>query len=72
MAEANGWKYDVNDHGEAGWWYPTDDDNLIRYTAPDGKTYGWTKGMASRPFMYETAKELEVLCQQIAKKVFRQ
>lgn len=72
VAEANGWKYDVNDHGEAGWWYPTDDDNLIRYTAPDGKTYGWTKGMASRPFMYETAKELEVLCQQIAKEVFRQ
>jgi len=72
VAEANGWRYDVNDHGEAGWYYPTDDPNLIRYTASDGKTFGWTKGMASRPFMYETAKDLESLCHKIAKEVFQQ
>ncbi len=42
-----GWKYDVNGHGELGWWYP----------GKDGK-YHWTKGMPSRPFMYNTAQQL--------------
>lgn len=42
-----GWKYDVNGHGELGWWYPGKDGN-----------YHWTKGMPSRPFMYNTAQQL--------------
>lgn len=42
-----GWQYDVNEHGEAGWWYIGD----------DGKQH-WTKGMPSRPFMYDTAQSL--------------
>lgn len=42
-----GWKYDVNGHGELGWWYPD----------KDGKMH-WTKGMPSRPFMYNTAQRL--------------
>lgn len=41
-----GWKYDTNDHGESGWWYYYDGE------------WHWTKGMPSRPFMYETAQEL--------------
>lgn len=39
----DGWAYDVNEHGEAGWIYPKDDG-----------TFGWTRGMPSRPFMYMT------------------
>lgn len=42
-----GWRYDVNEHGEEGWWY----------IGSDGKPH-WTKGMPSRPFMYETARML--------------
>lgn len=42
-----GWHYDVNEHGEAGWWYP----------GKDGK-YHWTKGMPSRPYMYDTAQAI--------------
>lgn len=45
-----GWRYDVNGHGELGWWYP----------GRDGK-YHWTKGMESRPFMYNTAQQLKSL-----------
>ena len=42
-----GWEYDVNEHGEYGWWY----------IGKDGRRH-WTKGMPSRPFMYETAEQL--------------
>lgn len=55
-----GWKYDINDHGEAGWVY-----------FKDGRRY-WTKGMPSRPFMYETAQYLRDMSviSHIAKEVF--
>jgi hypothetical protein len=54
------WQYDVNAHGESGWWY---------YNNNDGKTH-WTKGMQGRPFMYNTAKELESQCEKIVKELF--
>ena len=55
-----GWRYDVNHHGEEGWYY-----------YKDGK-WNWTKGMPSRPFMYETGKELKdmSIIMNIAKGVF--
>lgn len=53
-----GWEYDVNEHGEAGWWYYR-----------DGKRH-WTKGMPSRPFMYETSIELAEKIAEVAKEVF--
>lgn len=43
-----GWTYDKNEYGEDGWFY----------IGKDGKRH-WTKGMPSRPFMYETAKVLK-------------
>lgn len=54
------WRYDVNEHGEAGWWYLNPIDNQ----------WHWTKGMRSRPFMYETGQELEKAVSKIAKEVF--
>lgn len=44
-----GWKYDVNEHGELGWWYFNDRDFQ----------WHWTKGMESRPFMYNTVQLLK-------------
>ena len=41
-----GWKYNVNNHGQAGWWYWKDGD------------WHWTAGMPSRPYMYDTARML--------------
>lgn len=54
------WKYDVNNHGESGWWYFNDGE------------WHWTKGMPSRPFMYETGQELRDMSVilNIAKDVF--
>lgn len=54
------WKYDVNNHGESGWWYFNDGE------------WHWTKGMPSRPFMYETAQQLKDMSVilHIAREVF--
>lgn len=48
--------YDANGHGDKGWWYPTDesDPNPHKWTDPNGVLRAWTRGMPSRPFMYET------------------
>jgi hypothetical protein len=54
------WKYDVNEHGEKGWMYFNDTDGQ----------WHWTQGMQSRPFMYETGKELRLIVKKIAKEIF--
>ena len=56
----DGWQYDSNNHGDKGWVYY--DDKLDRFK--------WTKGFKSRPFMYNTARQLEKECVRIAKEVF--
>jgi hypothetical protein len=53
------WSYDVNNHGEQGWIYY--DENGQR----------WTKGMPSRPFMFNTSMELRQQAVEIAREVFR-
>lgn len=56
----DGWQYDANGHGDEGWVYLNE---------RDGK-YHWTRGYQSRPFMYNTARELERECVNMAKEVF--
>ena len=55
-----GYQYDVNNHGDEGWVYYDDDSGNFR----------WTKGFKSRPFMYNTARQLEKDCKKIAQEVF--
>ena len=54
------WAYDINGHGDDGWWYWDEDFGRARFT----------KGMPSRPFMYQTAQELEKFAVDIAREVF--
>jgi len=61
MAGELGYVYDVNNHGEDGWVYFNDRDGQ----------YHWTDGMPSRPFMYDTVRELDAICEKVAKVVFR-
>ena len=56
----NGYQYDIHNHGEDGWVYYNDDIGEFR----------WTKGFKSRPFMYNTARQLEKDCEKIAQEVF--
>ena len=55
-----GWRYDVNEHGEEGWWYMGDDGE-----------WHWTAGMASRPYMYDTARMLRNMVVLSAKEVLK-
>lgn len=56
---ATGSKIFTTKDGRVGWIYPTDD-GVFRFT----------EGMGSRPFMYETALELERQYAKVAKEVF--
>jgi hypothetical protein len=56
---ATGSKIFTTKDGRVGWIYPTDDGG-----------FRFTEGMKSRPFMYETALELERQYEQIAREVF--
>ena len=56
---ASGAKIFTTKNGKIGWIYPTDDGG-----------FRFTEGMPSRPFMYETAVELQSKFKQTAKEVF--
>ena len=58
-AYGSGKKIFTTKDGRIGWIYPTDDGG-----------FRFTEGMGSRPFMYETALELQNKFPQIAKEVF--
>lgn len=53
------WTYDINHHGESGWFY----------VDASGKSH-WTKGVPARPFMYNTVMHLAVRASEIAREVF--
>lgn len=62
-----GWNYDKNNHGEEGWWYPSPTGWYIPkggLNNEDKLPLAWTKGMPSRPFMYNTMRELEVFAKE--------
>ena len=56
---ASGAKIFTTQDGRVGWIYPTDDGG-----------FRFTEGMESRPFMYETALELQRDLQKITREVF--
>ena len=58
--DPQGWSYDINGHGEDGWVYFNDRD----------QRWHRTSGFQSRPFMYETGKELERVCHRLVQEVF--
>ena len=55
-----GWVYDHNHHGEAGWFYRNDRDGHVH----------WTQGMPSRPFMYDTFKDIKRMAKDIMRQTF--
>jgi len=58
MTSLVSWKYDINEHGEKGWFYKK-----------NGQWF-WSKGQPSKPFMWETAIELRKRVNAIAREVF--
>jgi hypothetical protein len=72
LAEA-GWTYDVNGHGEYGWWYPTtpDDPNPYKWIRKDGQLMGWTKGLTAKKIFYQALQEANEKFVEIAKEELR-
>lgn len=54
-----GWIYDINEHGEKGWWYVL-----------GGKSYH-TRGQPSQPFMFKSYLDLKNIMSTIAKDTFK-
>ena len=67
-----GWQYDINGHGVLGWWYPSEatDLNPTNHKTKSGNWVAWTKGMPSRPFMYDSAQRLRSEVIPVARRVF--
>lgn len=69
------WAYDVNSHGQAGWWYFTkdaSDPNPTKKPSKQGDGYvAWTRGMPSRPFMQMTSVALRDKLEEIVKEAFK-
>lgn len=57
-ASVAGWKYDINNHGEEGWFYYRDG------------AWHWTNGFPSRDFFYDTVKVLEKELSTQARRAF--
>ena len=53
------WKYDIHEHGSSGWWY-----------FKNGEWH-WSGGQPSKPFMFETGRDLRALIPKIAMEVFK-
>ena len=55
-----GYRYDINSHGETGWWYPTneDDPNPTKKKVDNG-WIAWTKGLPAQKVFYEALKKAE-------------
>lgn len=68
-----GWKYDVNQHGEQGWWYPTNESDLnpYKWTSPEGQLYGWTKGLVAERSFYEALEKAKERLPEVANEVFK-
>lgn len=63
-----GWKYDRNEHGEKGWWYPTteNDPNPHKWIDPNGQLRAWTKGLPAGRNFYDALQRAEELFPDIA------
>ena len=51
-----GWKYDVNKHGEKGWFYPKEDG-----------TFGWTKGLPASKKFWQALQRAQEAFPEIAR-----
>ena len=72
-AKNQGWDYDRNHHGNAGWYYPSENGKWIPKEGKyKGKRMAWTKGQPARPFMYSTMLELEEIAKQEGGKIIAQ
>ena len=73
LADEFGYKYDINNHGDSGWFYPTipEDPNPTKFVTKDGQLKAWTAGQASHPFMYDSAQELRAYVADVVRRALQ-
>lgn len=57
---AVGWEYDVNNHGDEGWYY---------YNPNDSKVH-WTRGQPAKPFMWRAALTVWLRAKDMTVQIF--
>lgn len=62
--------YGHGNGSNAGWWYETDDPRYIRYTAANGVSYGYTRGIKANKFMLKTIMALRNQAPKWAEQIF--
>ena len=74
LAAEVGYRYDINAHGSDGWYYPSSeqDRNPKKFVTKEGDIVAWTKGMPSRPFMYNTTIFLESEVQDVLRQIIKE
>lgn len=72
-AGLNSWNYDSNNHGEDGWWYPSEygKKGKRKYQTKSGDWLAWTQGMEARPFIYDTYLYLRRKAVQVQQKHYK-
>lgn len=72
-ADTLGYRYDVNSHGERGWYYPTipEDPNPTKFVDKEGQLRAWTAGQQSHPFMYDSAQELRAYVADVVRRALQ-
>lgn len=71
--EKAGWKYDINSHGEKGWWYPTveSDPNPYKWTDDSGQLRAWTKGLPAKREFYDAGERIKERLPNIASEIIK-
>lgn len=64
-----GYKYDKNNYGDGGWWYPTtaDDPNPYKWIDEDGQLRGWTAGLPATKAFYNALRKAEERFKEVGK-----
>lgn len=69
-ATENGWVYDINEHGDKGWWYSNGEENNWSWESKIPGLYH-TRGIPAQRFMFDTKLELNRSFSQI-KQIFEE
>ena len=67
-----GWEYDVNGHGDEGWFYPFGKSrkHKLRLNPATGKYQPWTDGEPAKPFMYDSRQHIQN--REVADRIMRE
>ena len=70
QADAVGWNYDINGHGESGWWYLDPKSTTYSDEGEVASGWHWTQGEPAKPFMYNAYMEARSEAPKLVARIF--